>query len=165
MGNSLFSLSAEYQRVMDILLSKEEIDAEMEESFSKINDELENKILNYVSIIKMIDAEADSIDKAVQSMLNRIDRLCKKSNYLKEKVKTEMENCKIEGAKNPYHEVKIILNNPKVNDTIDQNLLPEKYFKETVYKTIDRTKILKDLKQGVEIPGATMVRNTRLSIK
>lgn len=164
MNKPLYQLSAEYQRVLDKIENTDEITPELMDELNAIHESTENKILSKTSIVKSLEAEAEAIEKAIQEMCQRGDSLIKKAKIIREEIKREMELCHLEKAKNPYHEVRILLNNPKVDD-IDENLLPSTYIKEKIFRLVDRMNILRDLKAGKEIPGARLVRETRLQIR
>ena len=122
MTQSLFALSAQYQNIMDIVMTTEELTPDLMNELESINDSLENKVLNYTSIIKTLEAQAESISKATEEMFKRAASLIKNSERMRETVKKEMEACNLNKAANEYHEVTIRLNNPKVDENIDEKL-------------------------------------------
>lgn len=164
-NKTLYELSNEYQSIMNKIEECDELTPEFLAEIDISHDSLENKILNKTSIVKIFESKANEIGTAIKSMEDRKLSYEKKVEKLKEEIKFHMEACKLERAENAYHLVAIRLNNPKVSEKIDINVLPQKYFKEKINITIDKLNILKDLKQGIDVPGACMVRETRLEIK
>lgn len=164
--NSIFNLSSTYQMLMDELESIEEIDESFLKSLESINDSLENKILSYASIIKDLESKSRSINDAIKSMQQRVNKIINKSEFLKKILKEEMEKCNKNKIDNEYHEVSISLNNPKVK-YLDESLIPDKYLRHKIKEITepDTIEISKALKNGVSIPGAVLIIETRINIK
>ncbi len=164
--NNLFQLSSHYQRLMDKINNIEEIDTDLMDDLENINDSLENKILNYASIIKELEAKADAIKKAILSMEKRVESLTKGAERLTEFVKNEMKNCDKKKIENEYHHLALVKNNPKV-EYIDKSILPREYWRHKIKEIIepDTTAISKALKEGISIPGAILIQDVRLTIR
>lgn len=163
---NLFELSSQYQALMQNIMDNEEISDDTMSSLELINDSLENKILNYTAIIKSLRAQEKSIDEAMQEMSKRALSLEKKAERMEKVIKEEIEKCDKKKIENAYHEVRLMLNNPRVEYT-DRTIVPKEFWRHKIKETLepDTTLILKVLKAGREIPGAYLVRDTRLSIR
>ena len=55
---NIFELSNEFQKIMDKINAQDYIDEALMEELMAVNDDFENKILNYASIIKSIESKA-----------------------------------------------------------------------------------------------------------
>ena len=165
MSQSLFALSAQYQRLLDIVMTSDELSEEVMNELNAIHDSTEDKVLQYASIIKTMELQAESISKATEDMFKRAARLIKNAESMRQTVKKEMEACKLEKLSNNYHELTIRLNNPKVDENIDEKVLPDTYIKCKMQRSIDKATLLRDLKMGIVVAGARMVRETRLQIR
>lgn len=163
---NIYQLSVNYQRLMDKVLEAEELSPELMNEVEFISDSLEDKLLNYTSIIKMLEAQADSICKECNKMEERAMKIENRASQLKELVRLQMIDCAKEKIENDYHEIKIMVNNPRT-DIFDEQAIPNDYWKEKVKTTIDidRIKIANDIKNGILVPGAKLVRDLRLQIK
>lgn len=163
--NSLFDLSSNYQRIMDVIMENDVLSEEVLKELELLSDSLEEKLLNYASIIKTIEAKADAIKAATEKMLKRYDSLEKSAERLKETVKQEMLKCNKKNIENDYHELNIKFNNPKVN-VVDQTIIPQQYFRKIVKEVteINKSLIAKSLKDNIVIPGVSLVRDCRLEI-
>ncbi len=77
-----------------------------------------------------------------------------------------MEECNKEKIENSYHQVRLMLNNPRV-EWSDKSIVPKEFWRHKVKETLepDTAMINKALKEGIEVPGAYLVRDTRLSIR
>jgi hypothetical protein len=163
---NLYSLSAQYQRIMANIMDNDEISAECMEELLSVSDSLEEKIINRTAIVKTLDAKAEAIAKAIDCMKDRWCKLNDSANRLREEIKKEMLACDKKKIEDAYHIAQVIPNNPKVN-ILDKNILPFKYLREKITHSQepDKLAMLDDLKAGIEIPGAMLVRENRLQIK
>jgi len=163
---NIFSLSAQYQDLMQQVMDSEEISDDLMSSLESVNDSLENKILNYTSILKSLRSQEKSIEEAMQEMSKRVIELSKKSEVMEGKIKKAMEQCNKEKIENAYHQIRLMLNNPRVEYS-DRNCVPKEFWGHKVKETVepDTSMISKALKEGIEVPGAYLVRDTRLSIR
>jgi SMC interacting uncharacterized protein involved in chromosome segregation len=147
-------------------MDSEELSNEILDSIQNISDSLENKILNYASIIKTIEAKASSIRHAVEEMIKRAESLENSAERLRESVKSEMTKCQKDKIENDYHEIKLKMNNPKV-DYLDRDLIPPEFIRKKI-KSIEEPNailILKALKDNIYVPGVRMIRESRLEIR
>lgn len=163
---NIFELSSQYQVLMDRINERDEIDDELMEALLLVNDDLENKVLNYAAIIKSMEAKAKAIDQAVDNMLKRQSSLTKSAERLKETVKHEMQKCEKKKIENAYHQAKLVQNNPKVQFS-DKTLIPEPYWRKKIQEIVEPNTIMisKALKENIEVPGAFLVKDQRLEIR
>lgn len=164
--SSLFELSAQYQQIMNNIMLNDEISDETMQSLESVNDSLEQKVLNYTSIIKSLECKAHNIEEAIAKMNHRALMLNKGAERLKEIIKVEMQKCDKPKIENEYHEVLLVKNNPRVEFS-DKNIIPAEYWRHKVKETLepDTQAISKALKENVQIPGAYLVRDMRVTIR
>lgn len=163
---NIYQLSAEYQRIMNIIEETDEINDELMQALIQVNDDIESKVLNYASMIKSLEAKANAIEEAMVSMAKRRTRILASVNRLKETVKTEMQKCEKKKIENEYHVAKLVQNNPKVQFS-DKNLIPEGYWRKHIKEIVEPNTLLisKALKENIEVPGAFLVQEQRLEIR
>ena len=163
---NLYQLSASYQRLMASILEADELTPEVLSEIEFAHDSLEKKILNYTSIVKTLESEAEAISYRVDEMERRQNKLLEKASKMREAIKSEMLSCNRDKIENEYHSVKTRLNPCKVEFS-DRNLLPPRFIKEKITTTNepDKVLILEELKRDKHVPGAYMTRSSRLEIK
>lgn len=163
---NLYELSAKYQQLLNLALAENELSDEMLNQLNTTEENFDEKILAYTSIVKELEAKIDGFKKAIESIEKRAASCINNMEYMKERIKTEMQNCNKKRIENDYHDVKLVLNNPKVDYT-DKSLIPEQFIRHQIKEIIEpaTSEILKFLKEGNEIPGARLVRETRLAIR
>ncbi len=151
---------------MDMINERDEIDDSLMESLLAVNDELENKILNYASIIKSIESKAEAIGRAICDMEKRCNSLQKSAERLRELVKLEMQKCEKKKVENEFHVAKLVQNNPKVQIT-NTDLIPPSYWRKKITEIVEPNTMLisKALKENIDVPGAYLVKEQRLEIR
>lgn len=128
------------------------------------NENIDKKSIHYASKIKNLEAEQQAIVEAIKILEKKDFIIEEKIQKLRDELKYLLDTNDLKKIKTPFFDITLCLNNPGTNIN-DPSLIPDEYIIETVSKRIDRSKILKDLKQGVLIPGAELEQKTRVEIK
>jgi hypothetical protein len=128
------------------------------------NQNIEQKAIQYASMIKNLEAEKDAIITAIKTIEDKELSINNKIDKIRYELKQIMDTNNIKKIKTPFFDITVCLNNP---GTLihDESSIPEDYIKETISKRIDKIKLLKDLKEGVLIPGVELEQKTRVEIK
>nr|DAL36784.1 MAG TPA_asm: resistance protein [Caudoviricetes sp.] len=122
--------------------------------------EYENKVENYIKVVKNLEAD-------VEARKNEIKRLTE-LNKADEKKKERMKDILSESMSLTGHErvnttlFKVSFRKSKAVE-VDEAVLPEAY-KVATWKA-DKKRLKEDLKNGLEIIGASLVERKNLSIK
>lgn len=160
---SLFNITAEAQKLASALIEGE-LSEEMENALVINQNDLQEKAINYGYAIKSIEADIDTIDAEIErlkalksSRTNAIERM-------KQAVLDALTIYGIEKVTSPTLNLSVRLN-PESVEIINEYQVPDIYRKEKVTVTIDKTTIKEDIKSGLEVPGAVLVRKKRLEIK
>ncbi len=159
----LYEITSDYIDLDNKLREQDEINEELMQQLDSVNDSMQNKVINIGALIKNMEAEAQSISSAVELMKTRQQRLNNKAQYLKDYLKYNMEVWQVNEVKSPYFDIKVKTNPPSVL-VEKEELVPREYFKENVTYILDKIKLSFALKNNEEIPGASLIRKTRLEI-
>lgn len=160
---NLYEISTQYQ---EAFRGDENGELNME-LIERMEGALEEKAVALSSYIKNLEAEKDAIATAKNNMAEREKRLSKRLTYLLDYLQTNMERTGItEITRSAYFTIKLKKNPPKV-EILDEAEIPVDYIKTKVVTTssVDKIRLLGDLKTGVEVPGAILVQNNRVEIK
>lgn len=124
------------------------------------NSNYENKVENYIKVIKNTEADIEARKNEIKRLteLNRADE--RKNERLKEALKDSMALTGHERVDTPLFKVSFRKSEAV---EVDDLLLPEAY-KVATYKP-DKKRLKEDLKNGLEIIGATLVERKNLSIR
>ena len=165
MGNkTLVEIIRESEFLAEILLENGgELPPEYETSFDANQSQLIDKVDNYGAALDFLKQRqayalsrlqewqkiATSCDKAIDSLMNRLHLAI-----------SRLETDQIHGVEYSF---KLVQNPPKV-EILDEKLLPNEYFIiETKTTTrIDKAGISTALKNGQAVPGAKIIRTSRL---
>ncbi len=174
MSLALYQISNQYQQRLDTLEDyynqdecehSDEAEKRLWNDIFSIEDALEDKAIAVASYIKNLEAELDSVTLARKDMQERESRLKNsienKRKYLLEQLQAAEIN---EIKKSPNFVIKIKKNPPSV-DVTDEALIPKEYIVVKQVESISKAEILKDLKDGLFIPGVTIKQTVKLEIK
>ena len=124
------------------------------------NSDYENKVENYIKVMKNLDADIEARKNEIKRLteLNKADE--KKKDHLKETLTTSMTLTGHERVDTPLFKVSFRKSQAV---EVDETVLPEAY-KVATWKP-DNKRLKEDLKNGLEIVGATLVERKNLSIR
>lgn len=124
------------------------------------NSDYENKVENYIKVIKNIESDVEARKNEIKRLteLNKADE--KKKDHLKETLSTSMTLTGHERVDTPLFKVSFRKSQAV---EVDETVLPESY-KVATWKP-DKKRLKEDLKNGLEIIGASLVERKNLSIR
>ncbi|MFS9188332.1 siphovirus Gp157 family protein [Streptococcus infantis] len=120
----------------------------------------EEKVENYIKVIKNIESDVEARKNEIKRLteLNKADE--KKKDHLKETLSTSMVLTGHERVDTPLFKVSFRKSQAV---EVDELVLPESY-KVATWKP-DKKRLKEDLKNGLEIVGASLVERKNLSIR
>lgn len=120
----------------------------------------ENKVENYIKVMKNLEADVEARKNEIKRLteLNKADE--KKKDHLKETLSTSMSLTGHERVDTPLFKVSFRKSQAV---EVDELVLPESY-KVATWKP-DKKRLKEDLKNGLEIVGASLVERKNLSIR
>lgn len=124
------------------------------------NSDYENKVENYIKVIKNIESDVEARKNEIKRLteLNKADE--KKKDHLKETLSTSMTLTGHKRVDTPLFKVSFRKSQAV---EVDETVLPEAY-KVATWKP-DKKRLKEDLKNGLEIIGASLVERKNLSIR
>jgi hypothetical protein len=159
---SLYNISQEAINLAS-LLEEGELNENIENQLSINQKELQEKAINYGYVIKAVEDDVSIIDieikrlqdikKAKQSVVDR----------LKESVLNAMNIYGIEKVTSPT--LNLSIRKSKSTEIIFEAVIDEKFKKEKVTVSIDKTAIKKAIESGETVEGAILKENQNLQIK
>ena len=143
----------------------------MEEGVEGLEDTLEAIDLSFQQkaegIIKLHHskiAEAEMIEKEINRLKLRSDKLRKDGEWLHGYVEREMLRTNTPETKSSLFKIKLGANPPRVEIT-NQALLPEQYKRTSLSIAPDKMLIKEELQKGKVIPGAELRQDMKLKVK
>lgn len=158
----LYELTQNYLNLQE-LLENPEIPVEMiEAALNEVDGEFEDKAENIAKLIKSIEVDIKGYKEEESRLSDRRKSLENRNKGLKEYLESSMRALKKNNFKGKLFSFNIQKNAPSVViDDIDK--LPKEYKK--IVESEDKTKIKEALKEGIEVPGARLIKSESLRIR
>ena len=134
------------------------------DTLEAIEGDFEHKAVSVAAYARQLDAEADAIKAAMESMEKRRKSLEKRAVWLKDYTRHCMEKLGKPKIKHPWFNLSIQKNPPSV-EVYDEAALPFEYVAEITTTKVDKAAIKAALLDGVAVSGAKLSNGTRLVIK
>lgn len=166
MSIALYAIADKYKYFLDRLFDEStgEINLEMARLMDELEESLQDKAINKVRFMKSLEAEYNAVKSERKAMQIREKYLENKIEYFKSDVLSAMEKSAINEISCSQFRIRLHKNPPSVDqNTIQKELIPEKYHKIKVEFDIQRIK--DDIKAGIEIPGIRLIQTNRIEIK
>jgi hypothetical protein len=157
----LYEISKDYIGFLEADLPEDEL----KDCLESIEESFEEKGANIVAVIDTLQCDVTAIDAAVKRLQERKKTIVANQERMKEYLRYNMEQTGINKIKHPLFSIS--LGKPTVTaEVTDESLIPDDYVTIKTELKPDKCKILADLKEGVDIPGATLsTGKSRLLIK
>lgn len=155
---SLYELTGQYLEIYNM-----ELDEETKlDTLDSIDweTEYETKVENYIKVMKNLEADVEARKNEIKRLteLNKADE--KKKEHLKDTLSASMSLTEHERVDTPLFKVSFRKSQAV---EVDEAVLPEAY-KVATWKP-DKKRLKEDLKNGLEIIGASLVERKNLSIR
>lgn len=164
----LYEISADYQKL--ILLVEEGAfegvdDSVIRDTIEALEGDFSDKAVHVVGMALALEAEAEAIKKAAESMLDRSKSTAGRGKYLKNYVLESMQAAGI--AKIDHEWFRLSLAKcPDSVDVFDESLMPDSFLVPVTTLKVDKNAIKDALTAGIEVPGCRLVNDKkRLAIK
>lgn len=144
---------------------------EVDENYNKLTDLKDeinalvvNKGKDLIYVLRKQDNYAEAIDEEIKRLQALKKSYAKKKENLSNYIKMCMIANNIKAIETPVGKLSIV-NNAESVEIYDESLIDKKFIKTKVEETISKTDIKNAIKNGEEVQGARLIRNTRLAIK
>lgn len=130
----------------------------------EINALVVSKGKDLIYVLRKQDNYAEAIDEEIKRLQALKKSYTKKKENLSNYIKMCMIANNIKAIETPIGKLSVV-NNAESVEIYDETLIDKKFIKTKVEETISKTDIKNAIKNGEEVQGARLVRNTRLAIK
>ena len=159
---NLYELTAEAQMIAS-LLETEELTPELEAMLIINQQELTQKSIDYVKVIRNKEADSNAIEAEIKRLKAMKDANDRVTDRMKLMVKNSMMTSGIDKIESSLF--KLSLRRSEAVEVVNIDQLPESLT--VVKKTVsaDKVKIKEQIKNGIPVEGAVLVENFNLQIK
>lgn len=144
---------------------------EVDENYDKLTDlkdEINALVISkgkdLIYVLRKQDNYVDAIDEEIKRLQALKKSYAKKKENLSNYIKMCMIANNIKAIETPVGKLSVV-NNAESVEIYDESLIDKKFIKTKVEETISKTDIKNAIKNGEEVQGARLIRNTRLAIK
>ena len=130
----------------------------------EINALVVSKGKDLIYVLRKQDNYAEAIDEEIKRLQALKKSYAKKKENLSNYIKICMIVNNIKAIETPIGKLSVV-NNAESVEIYDESLIDKKFIKTKIEETISKTDIKNAIKNGEEVQGARLVRNTRLAIK
>lgn len=139
-------------------LEKLDLDSEtMADSLEGLTGEFEEKARGILAFTENMNGDIDALDTQIKRLTERKNVLVNRKDRLRKYLLINMEASGITKIECPFFTASIRKGVESVSIT-DQQSIPDEYVKVEVVEKADKAAIKRDLKAGIEIKGASLVR-------
>lgn len=162
---ALYELAGNYRALSDKLHDAEFDPQTILDTLEAESGDLVTKGTNIGKFYRNLLATADQIKQAEAQMAARRKSIEKHAESLRTYLHSNMERAGITKIESPWFVISI-KQNPASVQIDDESLIPDDYLKEVPATFAPDKKLMKSaMDEGYQIPGAQLVRGTRLEIK
>lgn len=159
----LYELTEHYNNLLD-LINNEEVPKELiEKALSEVNEEFEVKAENIAKLIKSLEVDVNGYKEEEKRMSTQRKYLENKISNLKEYLDGSMKALDKQKIKGKVFTLAIQKNPPSV-EILNLECIDNKYLI-LQDPTVDKKAILEDLKNNIEVTGATIKQTESLRIR
>jgi len=161
---NIYNIEKKYLELADAIIDQDGVPTPEQETALALNrEELEIKAVNYGYVMKRAQDEVDAIDQEIkrlyemkqsrQKLISRIKETVAEAMILYDIEKIETRNLKISFRASTSVEITDIMQ------------IPDQYKREKIEVSISKTEIGKDIKAGIDVPGAYLSTNKNIQFK
>lgn len=159
MAESLYAITAEMARIIDLIEASDEgeISPELVEHIDQIEGDLKYKADNVLRYMAALDARAAGIDGEIKRLKAMKDAAEKRYEGLKEYLKASLERAGLKKLETPLHVLTVVKSGKPSIRVAEGQAIPDDYKRTKTEVALDGTKAFEDWKAGVELPPTLVV--------
>ena len=162
---SLYKLTDAQNQFMELGVS---FDEETGELLFEDKGELELSIAEKAEAVACYRKNLAAKAAAIKAEIDTLSERMKRSQRAVESFDRYIANCVANTPDKAIETARVALRIkqcPPSVQVLDEASVPQEYLKEKVTVSVDKTKVKNAIKDGIEVPGCSLVRNTRLEVK
>jgi hypothetical protein len=163
---TLYEISHDYLQALDAFTDPEaEIPLEAAlDTLDGIEGQLQDKAVSVAKFMQNLDVTAKAIKEAEQQMSRRRKAIEKRSRWIRDYLKHNMEAAGMTKIESPWFSL-AVQKNPEAVEIHDETSVPDDFKSEVVSVKIDKAAIKQAIRGGGEVPGTRLIQGTRLAIR
>jgi hypothetical protein len=165
---TLYELTGKYREILASMVSPDgEIDDRAAEELLRADGDIDEKIGSIARVIKNLQSDAEEIEAEIARLSKKRLRIRRNLDFLLGYVKEHMLLLGVRRARSGIHGIQILENQPHV-EVLNEEALPDWAVKEKVgqvkLRKVDKTELLRRMKDGEIVSGATLRSDYRVKV-
>lgn len=161
----LYDISQKFISIQELAENDESMIEAVADTMEGITADFEQKGQAVVVIFKGMEADIEAIDSELKRLSEKKKAIQNRVEWLRNYLRDNMAATGITKISCPLFNI-TLSEAAKQVEVFDESALPDDYVTVKTVLSPDKRKLLADLKEGVDIPGAMLVEGTRrLTIK
>lgn len=163
---ALYVLADEFRAAAEQLADLDLPAEVVADTLESLSGDLELKATNVAAFFLSLEATAKQIKAAEEQMATRRKAIEARAASIRAYLMRCMQTAGVSKIESPHFRLTVRVNPPAV-DVFDAQQVPAIYWcqPEPPAPTIDNKAVAEDIKAGVDVPGARMVRGQRLDVR
>ncbi|EGQ3775989.1 siphovirus Gp157 family protein [Staphylococcus pseudintermedius] len=160
--SNIFQINEKYLEVLE--MANQDIDPQIiQDTLKSIESELNEKVDNIIGLKRSVDGDIDVINKEIKRLKEIKEKKQNLSDRLKRILQDMLEQRNLKNYRTPTNYIYKRKNTPSVYIK-NMKMLDKSYFIQQE-PTLNKEQIKKDIKAGIEVPGAELRGSESLVIR
>lgn len=163
---ALYQIAQQYRNDLALVMEADLDEQTLADTLEAISGDLEEKATNVAFAVRNMEATVEAMKEAERQMKARRETAERRIESVKRYLKETLESCGVKKVHSPWFDL-AIQSNPEAVEVFDEAQLPGEYMTqpEPPAPKPDKAAIKAALKEGKDVPGAKLVKGTRLVIR
>lgn len=166
MGLHLYELAEQHRQLMQLAESDELPPEAILDTLDSLTGDIQEKAVSVAHVIENLYASADAITAVAKRQKERAERLQQRADSLSSYLLLHLQAVGIKKIEHTDFTIAVRENPPAVL-VEDEALIPRAYYVNVPKPEdrLDKEAVKRDLKAGVDVPGARLFKGNRVDIK
>ena len=157
MTKTLYEISADYERIIDLCYDENTDESEIAAKLQALDDQLTDKVANGIAIIQQLKSTADAMDAEIKRLNQSKRAIENRVGFLKDYYLSHLERIGKSRVLTPRGAMSVVkAGGLKPLRIDDEDLIPLEYKREVIQSLIDKDAVREALERGMEISGARL---------
>lgn len=169
MKPTLYDLTGDWLRLQE-MLAESDVDGELEggyieDTLEAIEGAIDKKAASIVYVMKNLSAPITAIDDEIRRLKAKKEVIQNGVNRLKDYIQTTMEAMELDKIETDLIKIRLQNSPPSCVLADADAVVPDEYKITEIVVSLDKKKAVKDMKQGIKIPGLRLFQGRHIVIR
>jgi molecular chaperone GrpE (heat shock protein) len=162
-NNKLFNIQRQYQQILECIEASDgEITQEIDAALQLSQQQMQEAGVNFGLCFKSLEYSEDILTQEIERLTSYREKVRKGKELLKNRLSQAMQQFGIERISSPT--VNLSFRKSEAIEITEESAVPAAYLDQPPPK-VSKTRIKEAIQQGIDVPGAELVKRQNLIIK